>query len=407
MGAASRVRGHAAPDRRRSVTEQFPTRSAEAERFHGRHVLNRYEDGMEKCIGCELCAGVCPAVHLRARRRQPARRAVSPGERYGFVYEINYLRCIHCDLCVRGVPDRGDHRDEAVRVLVHQPRRRDLHRRSNCWSDDDGHAQAAWPWELWQGGEDDYTERVDAATAPCGRGTRAVRGRASSARVGRGGRPRAHPPDARTGLIDLIFFVFGVALGGALGCRARRNPCTAALFSSLTLIASRCLLLLAGRRSSPHPLIVYAGAIVVLFLFVIMLLGVDRQSRSTTDAVPAPGRVCSAIALVPVCSRAGTWATGRKGRSSSDPGPRTAATSERSRVLFTDSSGPFEITAPARDRVSARRARPRSGQRRRREPRAASGSILSPSDHRSYYLTSGAVLFTTARSACSCGATCS
>ena len=29
------------------------------ERFHGRHVLNRYEDGMEKCIGCELCAGVC------------------------------------------------------------------------------------------------------------------------------------------------------------------------------------------------------------------------------------------------------------------------------------------------------------------------------------------------------------
>ncbi|MEI8239496.1 MAG: 4Fe-4S binding protein, partial [Actinomycetota bacterium] len=31
------------------------------ERLHGRHVLNRYEDGMEKCIGCELCAGVCPA----------------------------------------------------------------------------------------------------------------------------------------------------------------------------------------------------------------------------------------------------------------------------------------------------------------------------------------------------------
>ena len=31
------------------------------ERLHGRHVLNRYEDGMEKCIGCELCAAVCPA----------------------------------------------------------------------------------------------------------------------------------------------------------------------------------------------------------------------------------------------------------------------------------------------------------------------------------------------------------
>jgi len=29
---------------------------------------------------------------------------VSPGERYGFVYEINYLRCIHCDLCVEACP---------------------------------------------------------------------------------------------------------------------------------------------------------------------------------------------------------------------------------------------------------------------------------------------------------------
>jgi ferredoxin len=29
---------------------------------------------------------------------------VSPGERFGFVYEINYLRCIHCDLCVEACP---------------------------------------------------------------------------------------------------------------------------------------------------------------------------------------------------------------------------------------------------------------------------------------------------------------
>ena len=29
---------------------------------------------------------------------------MSPGERYGFVYEINYLRCIHCDLCVEACP---------------------------------------------------------------------------------------------------------------------------------------------------------------------------------------------------------------------------------------------------------------------------------------------------------------
>jgi NADH-quinone oxidoreductase subunit I len=75
------------------------------ERLHGRHVLNRYEDGMEKCIGCELCAGVCPArcIYVRGADNDPA-DPVSPGERFGFVYEINYLRCIHCDLCVEACP---------------------------------------------------------------------------------------------------------------------------------------------------------------------------------------------------------------------------------------------------------------------------------------------------------------
>ena len=44
------------------VTVKYPAVFREKpERFHGRHVLNRYPDGMEKCIGCELCAGACPA----------------------------------------------------------------------------------------------------------------------------------------------------------------------------------------------------------------------------------------------------------------------------------------------------------------------------------------------------------
>jgi NADH-quinone oxidoreductase subunit I len=60
---------------------------------------------MEKCIGCELCAGVCPArcIYVRGADNPPD-DPVSPGERYGFVYEINYLRCIHCDLCVEACP---------------------------------------------------------------------------------------------------------------------------------------------------------------------------------------------------------------------------------------------------------------------------------------------------------------
>ncbi|MBU6215152.1 MAG: 4Fe-4S binding protein, partial [Acidobacteria bacterium] len=80
-------------DTGRRITLQYPeeTRPKPA-RFHGRHVLNRYEDGMEKCIGCELCAGVCPArcIYVRGADNDPE-SPTSPGERFGFVYEINYL----------------------------------------------------------------------------------------------------------------------------------------------------------------------------------------------------------------------------------------------------------------------------------------------------------------------------
>ena len=88
------------------VTMEYPKEMREKpQRFHGRHVLNRYPDGMEKCIGCELCAGVCPAkcIYVRGMDNDPENPA-SPGERFGFVYEINMLRCIFCALCVEACP---------------------------------------------------------------------------------------------------------------------------------------------------------------------------------------------------------------------------------------------------------------------------------------------------------------
>ncbi len=88
------------------VTTQYPKeKRKKPQRFHGRHVLNRYPDGMEKCIGCELCAGVCPAkcIYVRGKDNDPD-NPISPGERYGYVYEINMLRCIFCGLCVEACP---------------------------------------------------------------------------------------------------------------------------------------------------------------------------------------------------------------------------------------------------------------------------------------------------------------
>jgi NADH-quinone oxidoreductase subunit I len=88
------------------VTIEYPKEMRQKpQRFHGRHVLNRYPDGMEKCIGCELCAGVCPAkcIFVRGMDNDPE-DPTSPGERFGFVYEINMLRCIFCALCVEACP---------------------------------------------------------------------------------------------------------------------------------------------------------------------------------------------------------------------------------------------------------------------------------------------------------------
>lgn len=93
----------------RRVTRKYPEEKRQKpERFHGRHVLNRYDNGMEKCIGCELCAGVCPAECIYVRGADnPPDDPVSPGERFGFVYEINMLRCIFCAMCVEACPTQA------------------------------------------------------------------------------------------------------------------------------------------------------------------------------------------------------------------------------------------------------------------------------------------------------------
>jgi NADH-quinone oxidoreductase subunit I len=75
-------------------------------RFRGRHKLHRFQDnGLEKCVGCSLCAAACPAECIRvvAAENTPDNQ-VSAGERYAAVYEINMTRCIFCGYCEVACP---------------------------------------------------------------------------------------------------------------------------------------------------------------------------------------------------------------------------------------------------------------------------------------------------------------
>jgi NADH-quinone oxidoreductase subunit I len=89
------------------VTVQYPEQKTPVyPRFRGRHKLHRFEDtGLEKCVGCSLCAAACPADCIRvvAAENTPENR-VSPGERYAAVYEINLSRCIFCGYCEVACP---------------------------------------------------------------------------------------------------------------------------------------------------------------------------------------------------------------------------------------------------------------------------------------------------------------
>ncbi|MCU1455759.1 MAG: NADH:ubiquinone oxidoreductase subunit 6 [Acidimicrobiales bacterium] len=174
-------------------------------------------------------------------------------------------------------------------------------------------------------------------------------------------------------MVPIIVFVVAAAIcvAGALGVVLNRNPVHSALSLVATLFGVAVLFIAQDAQFlAAVQVIVYAGAIVVLFLFVIMLLGVDRaenlESEPLTGQRPAAlvaGLLIGGglIAVLVASTITGKHSSGAK------VDPAQANVNQIGRLLFTDHLWAFEITsvllviAVVGAVVLARRGAPGSG----------------------------------------------
>jgi len=157
-------------------------------------------------------------------------------------------------------------------------------------------------------------------------------------------------------LPDLGVFVVcaAVVIFGALGVIFSRNPVHSALSLVATLFGVAVLFVAQHAHFlAAVQVMVYAGAIVVLFLFVIMLLGVDQEEDPTIETLPGQRPVAIALGLaiaflVLVIGGRANWATGQpsaRGAATGDAAGNAENVELLGRSLFTDFLLPFEVTA--------------------------------------------------------------
>ena len=231
---------------RKPITQQYPEYKRPVyPRFRGRHRLWKHENGLEKCVGCSLCAAACPADCIRVvAEENTAENRVSAGERYARIYEINMSRCIFCGYCELACPF------DAI-TLGNE-------------------------FEIAEYSRDDLIYTKDMLLAePIKRVP--VADRSSRLRHARAGRLQDPRSLASVGNF-LVWVIWFVAAGACLGTGVAVVTMTNPFYSALALIGNLAslavlFLLLSAEFLAAAQVLVYAGAVMVMFLFVIAYLG--------------------------------------------------------------------------------------------------------------------------------------
>lgn len=297
----------------RKITVQFPEEKTPlSPRFRGLHALRRYENGEERCIACKLCEAVCPALAITIESD-----VRDDGSRRTTRYDIDLTKCIFCGFCEE-LPGRFDRGDAHLRIPRRKARRPVLHQ---------GHA--------------------------AGRG-RPLRKRNCSEQGGRRQVPLIPlspnpvpiriPMDVKTGL----FYLFAaVLLFAAFRVITARNPVYAALYLVLAFFqASAIWLLLRAEFLAISLVLVYVGAVMVLFLFVVMMLdiNVDGLRQGFWKHFPLAAGVGALIALEMAAVLMGGFRleAPRAGAAAAAHGSNTL---ELGKLLYSEYLYPLEIAA--------------------------------------------------------------